>query len=349
MHRPVMNPSFVEEGDERRGQRRRLLRLAARVSLRALKLLSDVAFFDPLARARHRHFRIETGSTASRFVRGLLYRLAFLPLLLALMLAAIVWAATHPRALNAEVDPTAVGLYYDAVTCLTEDGVRIEGWLVPVVDARRVLEEKDKVLTSRHPAVVLVHDFAGNRQQMLPLVRPLHEAGFIVLVISTRGCGASGGGALTFGLNEMLDVKAAVEMLRRRPFIDPDRVAVIGAGSGASAALLLAREDERLAALVLDQPPEGAAEVLAEHLAPQTSVLRWMAPLCKWAFELGYHLNLDDLDLSRHDRVLSSRPILLTRDARPAGGLFDQGYAGQIRAFLLANLAEAPAGTATAR
>ena len=96
---------------------------------------------------------------------------------------------TYPPGATSELDPTCQGVYYDAVTLMTDDGVRLDSWLVPVVDASVVLVQKDDVLRNRHPAVVLVHDFGNRRQQMLPLVRPLHQAGFVVLVI---GSGAAG-------------------------------------------------------------------------------------------------------------------------------------------------------------
>ena len=58
-------------------------------------------------------------------------------------------------------------------------------------------------------------------EQLLPLVRPLHEAGFVILMLNVRGVGTATAAAQTFGLKESRDVLAAVEMLRRRPFVNP--------------------------------------------------------------------------------------------------------------------------------
>ena len=45
---------------------------------------------------------------------------------------------------------------------------------------------------------------------MLPLFKPLHQHGFVVLAVAMRGAGDNAAGQ-TLGLNEALDVKAAVE------------------------------------------------------------------------------------------------------------------------------------------
>src|SRR5262249_29813903 len=143
------------------------------------------------------------------------------------------------------------GVYYDPVNFLSDDGARLEGWLVPVVDAKKVLEEKDQIIGKRYPAVVLVHDFAGSRQQLLPMVQPLHNAGFVVLAMNLRGTTQSAREAQTFGIKEAMDVKAAVDMLRRRLFVDPAKIAVVGIGTGANAAMIAGRNDPSIAALVL--------------------------------------------------------------------------------------------------
>jgi dienelactone hydrolase len=91
---------------------------------------------------------------------------------------------------------------------------------------------------------------------MLPLVRPLHDAGFVVMVVALRGCGASAPAGETFGLLESNDVKAAVAVLRKRPFVDPNRIAIVGVGAGANACVLAASEDAGIKALVLDHPAQ---------------------------------------------------------------------------------------------
>src|SRR4051812_12543047 len=104
---------------------------------------------------------------ASRFIKGMAYRALFLPVLVALSCATLVFTGTHPTLVYSATDPATFGVYYDPVVFDSEDGTRLEGWLAPVIDAKSIVEQKEKILRVKHPAVVLVHDFAKAPQQVL--------------------------------------------------------------------------------------------------------------------------------------------------------------------------------------
>jgi pimeloyl-ACP methyl ester carboxylesterase len=250
-----------------------------------------------------------------------------------MLVAALVFAGTHPKVKAPTVDPISLGVYYDAVEFLSEDGVSLEAWLVPVLDAKRVLAQKEKVLKQKYPAVVLVHDFGASRQQMLPLVQPLHNAGVVVLVPDLRGGCATRRGQ-TFGLNEAMDVRSAVEMLRRRSYVDEKRIAVVGVGTGATAALLAAETDPTIAAIVLDEPVEHAEDMIAERVGPKQSWLSWMNPLCKWTFELAYKVDAEDMNLDRYMKLMESRPVLMMDNRFSQTNRFRPAAIEQIEAYL---------------
>jgi pimeloyl-ACP methyl ester carboxylesterase len=335
MQRPVMNPSFAPEDDAPSEKVR--FKIPWRILLKPFKMAIAAMLADPFARLRRKGLKIDEGTAFSRAARALLYRLAFLPVIIALFAVAFVWAATHPQTTPSQMDPLSVGIYYDPVSYSTDDGVRIDGWLIPAIDERRILKEKDKVLRETHPAVVLVHDFAGRTQEMLPLVRPLHDAGFVVLAISLRGCGTSGEAGETFGLDEVSDVKGAIELLCKRPFVDKKKIAICGIGTGATAAVLESENDPRVKALVLSQPVLET-EQLTRHLMPEQPWLRWMEPLCKWSFEIAYQVDADDLDLARHQAVLNASNTLTFARENGYATLARRTRLQQVRDFLVAKL-----------
>lgn len=306
MQRPVMNPTFLEEAPAG-AQRWRALRIVLRLLWRVMRIVWRVLSYDPL----HRRLRIEEGAMFTRALRGLAYRIAFVPVLIAGVACLIVWWSTHPKVQVAGPDTGVADLYHDRVTFLTSDQVILEGALYPVLDAQQVLEEKEQVLLKRYPAVVLVHDFGMKRSQMVPLIRPLHDAGFVVLAMNLRGNGGSGPAAQTFGLREALDVKAAVEMLRRRSFVDGSRIVIVAAGTGATAALIHAKEDRAIPAMVITDPIKDVDSLLDGRLTPRHPALSWLRPLCKWTFELAYQLDVDDADWSQFERLLETRPVLV--------------------------------------
>src|SRR5436190_1453128 len=131
MQRPVMNPSFLDDPPPPPRVRRSHFKWIFHLLGRLGKLL-----FTNVFRRGKDKVKVEVGSPFSRFVRGLLYRLMFVPTLLAVLVAVLVVTSTHPRRAPALMDPTSQGIYYDPVDLLSMDETKLEGWLVPVVSAR---------------------------------------------------------------------------------------------------------------------------------------------------------------------------------------------------------------------
>ena len=279
--------------------------------------------------------------TLGRLISTLIWRIAFFPMIVPPVVAACVYIGTHPPRWVSPLDPGSRGTYYDPVAFVTTDDVRLEGWLVPVVDERSITIHLDKALRAKRPAVVLAHDGESNRSEMLPLVQPLHDAGFTVLVAGLRTSGTTDVGA-TFGLREEADIRAAVEVLSRRPGVDPARIAVVGIGTGANAAMLAAEGDTKIAALVLDRPTRDVGQLIMERLVPPKPWLAWLSPLCKWGFEMAYSVDVEDLALDRHHALLASKPVLVFDETTGASPTSQSAGIGRIVAFLQKHLGDNP-------
>jgi pimeloyl-ACP methyl ester carboxylesterase len=347
----MLNPSFLDEDPaERTAPRKKSWWGKLAVVWRLFKAAGGFLLTNPLTGKRARaRLKIDDGlSPFQRFCRGLLYRLAFVPVIIVLAVAAFVYKGTHPRRQGVEIDPSSQGVFYDPVSFTTEDGVRIEGWLVPMYDATLVLAKRDEVLRKKHPAVVLVHGFGQNRQQVLPLVKPLHDAGFVVLAVNTRGCGQSEGSGSTFGLREALDIQAAIFALRGLAYVDGRRIGVVGVGTGATAAMITARKDATVAAIVLDRPVTGAKDIIADYIGPTHHSFLWMQPLCKWGFEMAYRVDAEELDSERYASILKSRPVLMLDTPTDSSDLKTPATVVAVRDFLKSTLKPAQV-TASAR
>jgi pimeloyl-ACP methyl ester carboxylesterase len=315
---PIPMSPDLDARSGRRGLLRRILQFLLRRSTRWQKL---EAVFDD-------------GSKFWRICRAILYRLALVPMLTMLVASALVYTRTHPAQPSIVPDPMAVGCYYQPVDMLAEDGRHLEGWLVPALSAHDVLLMHDGALHLRRPAVVLAHDFGQTQQQMLPLIKPLNEKGWVVLVLGMRGVGTATPAGQTLGLNESMDIKAAVSLLRRQRFVDGSHIALIGVGSGANAALLAADRDSALTAIVLDAPAETGEDAIAAHINSRSIWLAWLNPLCKLAFEIGYGLDVRDLDMEHYQPTLESRPTLLLRPENGADAEVSPDSVQQIVDFL---------------
>ena len=109
-------------------------------------------------------------------------------------------------------------------------------------------------LGERPPAVVAMHGFASDRALMSSLCRKLAGAGYAVLAFDAAGHGANRNpfrrSRAVPGSFER-EFAAAVDFLRGWPYVDGERIAVLGHSMGASAAFDYATRDSGIDATVL--------------------------------------------------------------------------------------------------
>lgn len=111
-----------------------------------------------------------------------------------------------------------------------------------------------------YPALILLHGFAGHAHNMVGLARAAAANGYAALALSLRGWLGSEG-ENDQGLRQPLDILAAIDWLAKRPLVDRDRIALVGASMGGQVALLAAAH----------KPPVRA---VAAFFAP-TDLARW--------------------------------------------------------------------------
>ncbi|CAN8072674.1 unnamed protein product [Agarophyton chilense] len=126
-----------------------------------------------------------------------------------------------------EKNPQDYGMDYIDVDVLTEDRVRIHGWLIKQGRPKEA------------PTLLYFHGNAGNIGHRLPDVRYYHSDGFNVFMVSYRGYGRSDGYPSEKGMK--LDAAAALEYVRdRSDLVDTNRIYVFGRSIGGACAIALA-------------------------------------------------------------------------------------------------------------
>lgn len=155
--------------------------------------------------------------------------------------------------------PAELGLPSEAVSFATRDGLRLQGWFIPRAGA-------DNAAAA---TIAFVHGWPWNRSgnqggvQPIPDARvdflvpaqALHQAGFNVLLFDLRNHGRSDSRPpVTFGMNEAVDVAAALQYLRTRQDVAADQLGLIGYSMGANAVLYALAEQRDVRAAVLVQP-----------------------------------------------------------------------------------------------
>lgn len=122
--------------------------------------------------------------------------------------------------------PAELGLPHEAVRFTTDDGVTLDGWLIPAARETRA-------------AVILLHGFSWHRVPWLSFFVPWLRGRYNVLQFDFRGHGASDPAAITLGATERRDVAAAVRLLEGRGF---GPIALYGISMGGATAIIAAPE-----------------------------------------------------------------------------------------------------------
>jgi fermentation-respiration switch protein FrsA (DUF1100 family) len=151
--------------------------------------------------------------------------------------------------------PADYGLNYSEVSFpAAEDKLTIRGWFISGQSERVVL---------------VLHGKGGNRTTLLPIVAPLAQSGFNLLLIDLRGHGASGGDNISYGYYEQRDVLGAVAYLKNRGF-KPEHIGLFGHSMGAATGLLAMGKTQDIKAMVADSAYARLDKEL-EYAMPATS------------------------------------------------------------------------------
>lgn len=150
----------------------------------------------------------------------------------------LVHRGLAPARISETRTPGDLGLAFREVEIATEHGLHLYGWLVPAPGA------------SPAPVVVLLHGWGGNAETLLPLVQPLRQAGYALLLFDARCHGRSGEDSFASMPRFAEDLGHALDWLKQQEGIDPRRIAIVGHSVGAAAALLAASRRADVAALV---------------------------------------------------------------------------------------------------
>jgi len=149
-----------------------------------------------------------------------------LALALAWLTGCVQGAFYHPDRVLYDT-PARLGLEYEQVTFESKDGTRLVGWFIP---ARGYADPKRAKGT-----VVHFHGNAQNLSAHWQFVDWLPQRGFNLFVFDYRGYGASQGSPEPKGVFE--DSLAALDYVRARPDVDPERLLVLGQSLGGTNAI----------------------------------------------------------------------------------------------------------------
>lgn len=141
--------------------------------------------------------------------------------------------------------PEAIGLAYEDVWFVTEDGVRLHGWFVPTAGGRWT--------------ILWFHGNAGNISHRLDNLQQMHQHLDVnIFLFDYREYGQSQG---TVSEEDTYhDARAAYQTLSQRTDIDSQAIVLFGRSLGAAVAVELARQAS-CRALILESPFTSVADM----------------------------------------------------------------------------------------
>ncbi|MDF1506301.1 alpha/beta fold hydrolase [Roseisolibacter sp. H3M3-2] len=198
--------------------------------------------------------------------------------------ALFAYDAAAPLNLRRTVESTSNGVEVSAVSYDSPDGGSATGLLFDPV-AR----------SSLRPGIVLMHGLPGTARSVEAYGRALAEYGAVVVAIDAPFARRAGS-PLGYGVQDraeqirlIKDLQRAVDLLRARPNVDPQRVAYVGFSYGGAMGALFVGVERRLraAALVVGDGglvshmtgPEDAGFLAGLSCATRATWFRAMAPI----------------------------------------------------------------------
>ncbi|TAN36231.1 MAG: alpha/beta hydrolase [Verrucomicrobia bacterium] len=172
-------------------------------------------------------------------------------LLLYGLLRLFEWKSLYFPRVNVECTPAVLGLAFEDITLVTEDGVQLSGWWVPHPQARGT--------------IIHCHGNAGNLGHRVDLAADLHRLGLNVFLFDYRGYGRSHGWPSERGLYR--DARAAYEFVRAQyGNAEQPPILVHGQSLGAAVAAQLAH-DKPVRGLILESAFTSVPD-MAQQLYP---------------------------------------------------------------------------------
>jgi acetyl esterase/lipase len=153
------------------------------------------------------------------------------------------YVRTRSRAISRHPERTGIE-HLAEISFSNADRQPVAGWYAP---------------SRNRAAIVLVHGTGSERSSLLFETGFLSQAGFGVLAVDLPGQGASAG-RTRWGVPERQAIIAAVDWLRARGEVDPERIGGFGFSMGAYVLTQAAVLDRRLRAVALVSSPNDVVE-----------------------------------------------------------------------------------------
>lgn len=143
-------------------------------------------------------------------------------------------------------NPQKFGFHLTPFTVKTQDGIRIEAYLI--APSSQILREKSQ------GTILMLHGISGIKEHNFAIAERFIAAGFYCITYDSRSHGASTGKFVSYGLKEVTDASLILDEADRRFGQNLAPFGLFGISLGASVGLQLIPQDSRIQRAVLVSP-----------------------------------------------------------------------------------------------
>ena len=165
--------------------------------------------------------------------------------------------------------PNELEMTYANVTIPTSDGLDLKGWYI---------EPQDLNDPNSNVTLIVLHGATHSKSWMLEHYGVgFYNQGYRMLFFDSRNRGESPDTelGLTWGLDEVKDIRAAGDFVKGKPEVNDSQVAIFAESQGAAALLFYAAEYNDVAAIIADSS-WAYGDLMIERAYPMRSGFPWV-------------------------------------------------------------------------
>ena len=160
-----------------------------------------------------------------------------------LMIGFTLFLASHSYKFKKEENkytPAKYGFDFDEIIIPTKNDKNLYGWWVP----------SDNPNNEKKPTIILVHGWSRNVDRTMAFIKKLHPAGYNLLAFDSRCHGKSDDDKISSMVKFMEDILATIDYSEKLPYVNKNRIGVLGLSIGGAASIYAASLDKRIKSIV---------------------------------------------------------------------------------------------------
>ena len=204
---------------------------------------------------------------------------------------------------NSELNPSIYGIKFEEIKMKNKFSTSLYGWWIE--------GESDN-------AFIMLHGLRSNigNKFYIDLIKEFNELGFSVLAVDFRNHGKSGEGKFSFGAEEIYDVEASINFIRKNKNIE--NIFIWGFSYGATTGLnysIYNTAGRNVSGIIADTPFYDPLEVLIHEVSKRTPINSYFSKLLEPGIIISSKVFFDfDLENIRdifESKIISKTPSLI--------------------------------------